>query len=282
MIRAGSGVNLAEVCRTVVNGLTGIARKPPESPEPVDTIADCLTRSAALRAGFTPGQAGPREIWPEAKEQRCWNHKTLNVLDQIPKTWQGEAKEMLRQITCAPSRAEALRARRAFAKRFRDAYPKAVDLLEKDWEQLTAFYDFPQEHWIHLRTTNVIESPFACVRLRTTAATRFKRVDRATCQRRIEMSAFAPFRNVLLQGWSALGALRSGSRWAALLNLCLPPPGLGDWGQRGGRPGRGRVVPISPARAAGPKARFLWPWRRRSVPSRRRSTVTVSPARLLP
>ncbi len=130
--------------------------------------------------GCAGAWAAARALWPEAKEQRCWNHKTLNVLDQMPKTWQGEAKEMLRQITYAPSRAEALRARKAFARRFRDAYPKAVDLIEKDWDELVAFYDFPQEHWIHLRTTNVIESPFACVRLRTTAAKRFKRVDSAT------------------------------------------------------------------------------------------------------
>jgi transposase-like protein len=124
--------------------------------------------------------AAAREIWPEAREQRCWNHKTVNVLDQIPKTWQGEAKQMLRQIAYAKTRSEALRARQAFAKRFGKAYPKAAELLDKDWEQLTAFYDFPAEHWIHLRTTNVIESPFACVRLRTTAAKRFKRVANAT------------------------------------------------------------------------------------------------------
>jgi transposase-like protein len=124
--------------------------------------------------------AAAAEIWPEAKEQRCWNHKTMNVLDALPKTVQAEAKEMLRQVAYAPTRRGALRARQAFARRFAKTHPKAVELVEKDWERLTAFYDFPAEHWIHLRTTNVIESPFACVRLRTTAAKRFKRVQNAT------------------------------------------------------------------------------------------------------
>ena len=76
----------------------------------------------------------------------------------------------------APSRAEALRAREAFARRYRPWYPKAVDVLEDDWERMVAFYDFPEDHWKHLRTTNVVESPFAALRLRTTAAKRFKRV----------------------------------------------------------------------------------------------------------
>ena len=124
--------------------------------------------------------AAARQVWPKAAEQRCWNHKMRNVLDRLPKREQAEAKELLRAIVYAPSRAAALKAREAFRKRYGPWYPKAVATLEEDWERMVTFYDFPVEHWKHLRTTNVVESPFASVRLRTTAAKRFKRVENAT------------------------------------------------------------------------------------------------------
>jgi transposase-like protein len=121
-----------------------------------------------------------RQVWPEAAEQRCWNHKMRNVLDRLPKREQPEAKELLRAVVYAPTRAEAVKARQAFKKRYGPWYPKAVAVLEDTWDRLVTFYDFPEAHWKHLRTTNVVESPFASVRLRTTAAKRFKRVDSAT------------------------------------------------------------------------------------------------------
>ena len=121
-----------------------------------------------------------RQVWPEAGEQRCWNHKMRNVLDRLPKREQPEGKELLRAVVYAPTRAEAVKARQAFGKRYGSWYPKAVDVLEDDWERMVSFYDFPEAHWKHLRTTNVVESPFASVRLRTTAAKRFKRVESAT------------------------------------------------------------------------------------------------------
>lgn len=120
------------------------------------------------------------QVWPEAAEQRCWNQKILNVLDQLPQKVQAEARALLTQIPYAPTRAEAGRRRDAFAKRYRRWYPKAVAVLERDWERLVTFYDFPESHWRHLRTTNVVESPFAAVRLRTSAAKRFKQVANAT------------------------------------------------------------------------------------------------------
>ncbi len=80
----------------------------------------------------------------------------------------------------APTRAEALKARDAFQQRYGPWYPKAVAVLEDDWERMVTFYAFPEDHWKHLRTTNVVESPFAAVRLRTSAAKRFKRVESAT------------------------------------------------------------------------------------------------------
>jgi len=108
-----------------------------------------------------------RQIWPAAAEQRCWVHKTANVLDKLPKSVQPKAKEMLHQIYLAPSRAEADKAFDLFLRTYEAKYPKATECLAKDRQELLAFYDFPAEHWLHLRTTNVIESVFATVRLRT-------------------------------------------------------------------------------------------------------------------
>lgn len=120
------------------------------------------------------------QVWPQAREQRCWNHKILNVLDQLPRKVQAEAKPLLTGIPYAPTRREAERRRKEFAHRYGSWYPKAVEVLESDWERMVTFYEFPEAHWKHLRTTNVVESPFAAVRLRTTAAKRFKKVTNAS------------------------------------------------------------------------------------------------------
>lgn len=119
------------------------------------------------------------EVWPQTRGGRCWNHKTINVLDKLPKRLQAGATIVLREMAAAPTRKEAERLRGAFAKRFSE-FPDAAACLERDWEALTAFYDFPLEHWKHLRTSNVVESPFASLRLRTDAAKRFKVVANAT------------------------------------------------------------------------------------------------------
>jgi transposase-like protein len=130
--------------------------------------------------GAAGAWAAAGHVWPETREQRCWNHKLVNVLDQLPKKVQAMGREMLCAIPYAESRAEAVKRRERFAKAFRRTYPRAVAILEKDWERMVAFYDFPKEHWKHLRTTNVVESPFAAVRLRTDAAKRFKKTENAT------------------------------------------------------------------------------------------------------
>ena len=108
-----------------------------------------------------------REIYPGTREQRCWVHKTANVLDKMPKSIQAKAKSMLHDIWMAETFKEASKAFDLFVKTYRAKYGKAVECLEKDREVLLTFYDFPAEHWIHLRTTNPIESTFATVRLRT-------------------------------------------------------------------------------------------------------------------
>jgi transposase-like protein len=106
------------------------------------------------------------QVYPTTREQRCWVHKTANVLDKMHKRVQGKAKEMLHAIWMAPTRADGCKAFDAFAEMFEAKYPAAVECLKKDREVLLTFYDFPAEHWIHIRTTNPIESTFATVRLR--------------------------------------------------------------------------------------------------------------------
>jgi putative transposase len=107
------------------------------------------------------------EFDPEVEQQRCWVHKTANVLDKLPESLQGRAKEMLHDMYLAPARQDALAAYERFLTNYQLKYPKACDCLQKDKEVLFTFYDFPAEHWPHLRTTNPIESTFATVRLRT-------------------------------------------------------------------------------------------------------------------
>jgi putative transposase len=108
-----------------------------------------------------------KQVYPTTRQQRCWVHKTANVLDKLPKRLQAEAKEKLHDIWMADTREHANQAFDLFKNTYEAKYPKAVECLAKDREVLLAFYDFPAEHWIHLRTTNPIESTFATVRLRT-------------------------------------------------------------------------------------------------------------------
>jgi putative transposase len=107
------------------------------------------------------------QVWPTTRTQRCWVHKTANVLDKLPKSQQPRAKQMLHGIYQAETRVEAEGAFDLFLRTFEAKHPKVTDCLAKDREELLTFYDFPAEHWIHLRTTNPIESVLATVRLRT-------------------------------------------------------------------------------------------------------------------
>jgi len=108
-----------------------------------------------------------RQVYPGTRPQRCWVHKTVNVLDKLPRSQQVSAKAMLHEIWMAANKAEALKAMGRFAATYQAKYPKAVECLLKDQEEMLAFYDFPAEHWQHVRTSNPIESTFATVRLRT-------------------------------------------------------------------------------------------------------------------
>ncbi len=111
--------------------------------------------------------AALEEVYPETRQQRCWVHKTANILNELPKSKQGKAKADLQEIWMAGSRKAAEKALEAFVRNYQAKYPKAVAKLVKDQAELLAFYDFPAEHWRHIRTTNAIESTFATVRHRT-------------------------------------------------------------------------------------------------------------------
>ena len=106
------------------------------------------------------------EAYPETRRQRCWVHKTANVLDKMAKKVQPGAKELLHEMYRSETREQALQSFEEFVGRYRAKYPKAVECLVKDKDDLFAFYDFPAEHWQHIRSTNAIESTFATVRHR--------------------------------------------------------------------------------------------------------------------
>jgi putative transposase len=121
------------------------------------------------------------QVFPDAQEQRCWNHRIINVLDKLPRKAQAVARPLVTAIPYADTQEQAERKKKEFqtwcTKR---GFEEAGRLLDQDWERMLTFYHFPKEHWKHLRTTNVVESPFAVVRLRTSAAKRYKKVANAT------------------------------------------------------------------------------------------------------
>jgi hypothetical protein len=111
-------------------------------------------------------------VFPQVAEQRCWNHRIVNVLDTLPKKLQGEGRALLTKIPYAETREEAERQKAGFqAWATKHGVPAAGRRLAEDWERLVTFYAFPKEHWKHLRTSNVVESPFAAVRLRRSRMT---------------------------------------------------------------------------------------------------------------
>ena len=136
-----------------------------------DLLRSCKRRgmgAAVLAAGDgAPGFWGAlRQVFPETREQRCWFHKIANVLNALPKSAQSDAKAALAEIWNAEDKEHAEQAARAFAATYGTKWPKAAAKITGDLDVLLAFYDYPAEHWVHLLTTNPIESTFATVRLR--------------------------------------------------------------------------------------------------------------------
>ena len=138
-----------------------------------ELLADLKGRGLAVPPEIAVGEGAlgfwkaVDEAWPETRHQRCWVHKTANVLNKLPKSVHPAAKADLREIWQAETRVDAEAAMATFAAKYGVKYRKAVDCLTKDREALLAFFDFPAQHWDHLRTANPIESVFATVRHRT-------------------------------------------------------------------------------------------------------------------
>jgi transposase-like protein len=126
-----------------------------------------LSKAIAIGDGALGFWKTLAQVWPHTRCQRCWCHKTANILNYLPKGEQPRAKDALHQVWMAATQGDALRAFDLFVRTYEARYPKATACLVKDKDELLAFYDFPAEHWKHLRTTNPIESTFATVRLRT-------------------------------------------------------------------------------------------------------------------
>ena len=128
--------------------------------------ATTILKLSAICDGALGFQNAVDEIWGQMKIQRCWFHKTANILDKMPKCVQKKATEMIRDMHQADTKENALKAYDRFIETFEAKYEKAVENLKKDKEDLFRFYDYPAEHWSHIRTSNPIESTFATVRLR--------------------------------------------------------------------------------------------------------------------
>ena len=137
-----------------------------------ELLLGCKSRGLEIEPGLAIGDgalgfwAAMRKVWTTTREQRCWVHKTANVLDKMPKGVQPKAKGMLHEIYLAETKAAAEKAFDLFVSTYQAKYPKATECLSKDRDVLLSFHDFPAEHWLHIRTTNPIESTFATVRLR--------------------------------------------------------------------------------------------------------------------
>ena len=119
--------------------------------------------------------AALNEVFPDTRHQRCWNHRVLNILDKLPKRLHAEARKRMHAMYVAPTRAECTRLRDEYCTQLRaQDQVRAAECLERDWDDFVTFFDFPEEHWVHLKTSNPIESVFDGVKLRTNATKRMK------------------------------------------------------------------------------------------------------------
>ncbi|MGW7549613.1 IS256 family transposase [Streptomyces sp. NPDC054770] len=182
-----------------------------------DLMRDCARRGMrapvlAVGDGALGFWKALAEVFPETREQRCWVHKTANVLDAMPKSAQPGAKKAIQDIYNAEDKQHAQAAITTFAQLYGAKFPKAVKKITDDQDQMLAFFDFPAEHWIHLRTTNPIESTFATVRLRT-------KVTRGAGSRAAALAMVFKLVDSAQQRWRAVNAphlvalVRAGARF---------------------------------------------------------------------
>lgn len=163
------------------------------------------------------------KVWPQTRHQRCWSHKMANVLNKLPKTAHANGKRLLQAIWMAETRAAAMKAFEVFVGTYSAKYPRAVDCLTKDKEQMVGFFDFPAEHWRHLRTSNPIESTFATVRQRT-SRTKGSGSRSATLAMVFKLALSAEKRWRRLNGQEQLGHLIEGAQFKDGIN----PEAKGD------------------------------------------------------
>jgi putative transposase len=174
-----------------------------------ELLVDLQRRGLTLAPKLATGDgalgfwAALRQVYPETREQRCWVHKTVNVLNKLPKSVQARAKADLHQIWMAEKREQAHKAFDTFLAKYQAKYEEACECLRKDRETLLTFYDFPAEHWIHLRTTNPIESTFATIRLRH-RRTKGNGTRKASLAMMFKLAQAAQKRWKRLHGWEHL------------------------------------------------------------------------------
>jgi transposase-like protein len=183
-----------------------------------ELLLDCKARGLTIEPSLAIGDGAlgfwkaVGQVWPSTRPQRCWVHKTANILDKLPKGVQPRAKAALHDIYEAEGRAKAEKAFDLFVATYEAKYPKATECLAKDREALLTFYDLPAEHWRHIRTTNPIESTFATVRLRTVKTKGCgSRVACLTMVFKLMESASKSWRS--LNGSARLQAVVSGARF---------------------------------------------------------------------
>ena len=164
------------------------------------------------------------EVYPTTTHQRCWNHRSLNLAARLPKSMQSSSRRRLRDMSHAPTRAECERLRDEYVGELRaEGRSDAAETVLRDWEDFVSFYDFPAEHWIHLRTTNPLESVFSAVRLRTDAARRMKRRDSVLYLVFKVVSRLSERWRPLYGGRNLMKLLMDGARFEDGILVELPP-----------------------------------------------------------
>ena len=164
------------------------------------------------------------EVYPTTAHQRCWNHRSLNLAAKLPNSMHASSRRRLREISHAPTRAECERLRDEYVGELRaEVRSDAAETVVRDWEDFVSFYDFPTEHWIHLRTTNPLESVFSVVRLRTDAARRRKRRDSALYLVFKVVSRLSERWRPLYGGRNLMKLLVDGARFEDGILVELPP-----------------------------------------------------------
>ena len=168
--------------------------------------------------------AALNDVYPTTARQRCWNHRSLNLAARLPKSMQSSSRRRLREISHAPTRSECERLRDRYVSELRsEGRTDAAETILRDWEDFVSFYDFPTERWVHLRTTNPMESVFSAVRLRTDAARRMRRRDNSLYLVFQVITRLSEPWRLLYGGRNLMSLLMAGARFEDGILIELPP-----------------------------------------------------------